>query len=214
MFTDVVKILNSLMKLLHNMSSVEKSSYKELGNQLLNIFLIIDNIVEQGNLLFTIIRKDKIIPLTFGITLLVSIQESVKNLFDNVKHKSIEKIFKLQIPELRKIEGLINIKLNHLSFDILQLIHTADQLNSEATKLSISTENHTDTNVIVLAQPDEITDINEIRRDLRSRNLSYLVISGTKNQMEKAEKLLDDVIRLSTDLRALIINQFDFDDIF
>ena len=214
MFTEVIKILDSLVKILHNMSSVEKNNFKKLGNQLLNIFLIVDNIVEQGKLLFNIIRKDKILPITFGITILVSIQESVKSLFDNVKHESFEKNYKLRVPELKKIEGIINTKSNHLSFNILQLIKTAQQIDIEVDKLSTSTKNHTDMNHLVLAQPDEIVDINENRKNLFNRNLSLLVISGTKSQLEQAEKLLEDIIRLSAELRALIINEFDFDDIF
>ena len=214
MFNDLVKILDAVLSVFRTGKAEARNEI--IGHQLLKIFLEVDNIVEQGKLFFTIMKKDQIVPLTVGLAILVAIQESMDNLLLSFQHNAILKLVKLDLPASRRFSCIIDKKSGNSGFHIAQF-----------TEKSYPTDFGIDPKMFLLLRVSpteagdapnlagsEVVNLQHLREVIADTKMALLSIIGTEEQIIEAANLLKEIHRLSLELRLKIINDFKFEDIF
>ncbi len=216
MFNDLLKMLEALLSGFRITDADKKINYESIGHHMLKIFLEVDNIVEQGKLFFTIMKKDLNIPLTVGVSLLVAMEESMGNLLIHIEHESLLPLAKVDLPNQKKFVCLLDKESGSTRFQIGQFM-----AQLEPVECFIDSKNFAPSPVVAavkekapISEGGEIVEICQLPHFMSDTKMLQLSILGAEEQIAAAIKALQKIERLSSELRLIIINDFKFEDIF
>lgn len=230
MLSDILKALELLTKGLKGVKSIDRKRRK-IAKQLVKIYLGIEDVVERGNSIVSLL--DEHANLTHSITLgmLVAQQEALGRLSDYISNEDISTLLRIQLPAFGNLKGLLETKqagIAHFGFLLSQLIADEEPNRETIRRVFADYDHH-----LIASRPTEIGIIEAwIMRDLeleakwrlreseesQRRPLPdvqkvQIPVGYTLDQIRQVRKTLAQISQLAEELRQFLVEKFKIEDI-